>query len=295
MFVQQLVNGVSLGLVYALVAVGYAMVYGVIERINFAHGELAMLGAYVCAISIQQAGLGFFPALGVAMLVAALTGVLLDRFAYRPLRDAPRIAALITAVGASLVLQNLALLLWGARPRPFPRDAAPDFFFETAFTLSGAAVSGLQLFLLVSAMLFTSGLFLLVRKTRLGLAMRALAENRSTARLMGVRVDWVTAATFAVGSALGGFAGVVSAMTYNQLSPTMGAVAGVKAFAAAVLGGIGSIPGALVGGLLLGVVEALGAGYVSSLYRDGAAFAALIVVVLVRPTGLFGKKVLVKV
>ncbi|MFZ5427447.1 MAG: branched-chain amino acid ABC transporter permease [Thermodesulfobacteriota bacterium] len=293
MFEQQLFNGLTLGLIYALIAVGYTMVYGVIELINFAHGEVYMFGAFLCVTFINILGIPLFPSMALAMGCCALMGMAIDKIAYKPLRKAPRLAALITAIGVSIFLQNVAIMIptWGSRPVPFPRAAVPAVFNESVMTLGSVSVSGLQLFIYVVTIAMMIGLTLIINKTRIGTAMRALAQNATAAALMGINVNRVIAFTFALGSSLGGAAGILVAMYYNTLSATMGYNAGVKAFAAAVLGGIGSVPGAMLGGVVLGVAETLGAGYVSSQYRDGLGYAVMIAVILLRPSGLLGKSV----
>jgi len=290
-FEQQLFNGLTLGLIYALIAVGYTMVYGVIELINFAHGEVYMFGAFLCVTFINSLGVPLFPAMVLAMALCALMGVSIDHIAYKPLRKAPRLAALITAIGVSIFLQNIAMIIWGSRPAPFPRAAVPQYFSEQAFTLGSVSVSGLQLFIYILTTAMMIGLTLIINKTKIGTAMRALAQNATAAALMGINVNRVIAFTFALGSSLGAAAGILVAMYYNTMSATMGYNAGVKAFAAAVLGGIGSVPGAMLGGVVLGVAETLGAGYVSSQYRDGLGYAVMIAVILLRPSGLLGKSV----
>jgi branched-chain amino acid transport system permease protein len=287
---QQLVNGFTLGLIYALIAVGYTMVYGVIELINFAHGEIYMLGAFL-TLSFISMGLPLPVAVLLAMLAAAAIGVLLDIVAYRPLREAPRLAALITAIGMSIFLQNLAMIIWGSRPLPFPRQAMPAFFSEPALTFSDVTISWMQMIIYAVAISLMVGLNLIITRTRVGTAMRALAQNQTAAALMGINVNRVISFTFAIGSAMGAMAGVMVSMYYNTMSPTMGYLAGVKAFAAAVLGGIGSVPGAMLGGVVLGIAETIGAGYVSSPYRDGVAYAVMILVIIFRPSGLLGRAV----
>ncbi len=294
MLEQQLVNGLTLGLIYALIAVGYTMVYGVIELINFAHGEIYMLGAFFCMTFITMLGLPLFPAILLAMLCCLALGILIDIVAYRPLRKAPRLAALITAIGMSIFLQNLAMVIWGSRPTPFPRDAVPAVFNEVAFTFDNVSISWMQVFIYVVAISLMIGLYLIISKTRIGTAMRALAQNQVSAALMGINVNRVISFTFALGSSMGAVAGILVAMFYNSMYPTMGYTAGVKAFAAAVLGGIGSVPGAMLGGIVLGVAETLGAGYLSSPYRDGVAYAVMILVILFRPSGILGKAVVDK-
>lgn len=291
MFEQQLFNGLTLGLIYALIAVGYTMVYGVIELINFAHGEVYMFGAFLCVTLINALGVPLFPAIALSMAACALMGMTIDKVAYKPLRKAPRLAALITAIGVSIFLQNIAMIIWDSRPVPFPRASVPAAFGETALTLGSVNVTGLQLFIYAVTIAMMIGLTLIINKTRIGTAMRALAQNPVSAALMGINVNRVIAFTFALGSSLGGLAGILVAMYYSTLSATMGYNAGVKAFAAAVLGGIGSVPGAMLGGVVLGIAETLGAGYVSSQYRDGLGYAVMIAVILLRPSGILGKSV----
>lgn len=293
MFEQQLVNGFTLGLIYALIAVGYTMVYGVIELINFAHGEIYMLGAFL-TMSCVSMGLPLPLAMLLAVLATAGIGVLLDIVAYRPLREAPRLAALITAIGMSIFLQNLAMIIWGSRPLPFPKRVLPAFFDQTALTFSEVNISWMQLSIYLVAILLMIGLNLIITKTRVGTAMRALAQNRTAAALMGVSVNRVIAFTFAIGSAMGAVAGIMVSIYYNTMYPTMGYLAGVKAFAAAVLGGIGSVPGAMLGGVVLGIAETLGAGYISSPYRDGVAYAVMICVIIFRPSGFLGRSMVEK-
>jgi branched-chain amino acid transport system permease protein len=286
---QQLVNGLTLGVIYALIAVGYTMVYGVIELINFAHGEIYMLGAFFCVSFITVVGLPIWVAIPFAMACCALLGIMIDIIAYRPIRKAHRLAALITAIGMSIFLQNLAMVIWGSRPRAFPQDAVPAVFAEQALAFGDVTITWLHLFIFAVTFSMMIGLFLIISRTRVGTAMRALAQNRTCCQLMGINVNRVISFTFALGSAMGAMAGILVAMFYNTLYPTMGYVAGVKAFAAAVLGGIGSVPGAMFGGIVLGIAEALGAGYVSSLYRDGVAYAVMIAVIIFRPSGILGK------
>jgi branched-chain amino acid transport system permease protein len=286
---QQLINGLTLGVIYALIAVGYTMVYGVIELINFAHGEIYMLGAFFCITFINAMGVPFYPAIGMAMLSCAFLGIMIDIIAYRPLRQAHRLAALITAIGMSIFLQNLAMIIWGSRPKPFAQHAVPAYLKETAFQFGSVSLTWLHVFIFGITISMMIGLNLIIRKTKVGTAMRALSQNRTCCHLMGINVNRVISFTFALGSSMGAVAGILVAVYYNTLYPTMGYVAGVKAFAAAVLGGIGSVPGAMMGGIVLGIAEALGAGYVSSLYRDGVAYAVMIAVIIFRPSGILGK------
>jgi branched-chain amino acid transport system permease protein len=298
---QQILNGLILGSLYALVALGYTMVYGILELINFAHGEIVMLGAMVSVTVLAAlAALGvpvplaLLAALAAAVLVCVSTGVLVERVAYRPLRNAPRLAPLITAIGVSIVLQNLAMIIWGRQYLSLP----PVLDIEI-YELAGATITNVQILIVAVAALVMAGLLLLVQRTRLGRAMRATAQNREVAGLMGVDVNRVIAATFAVGSALAAVAGLLIAAYYGIAHYNMGFILGLKAFSAAVLGGIGNIPGALLGGLLLGVIESLGAGYIGDLtngflgshYQDIFAFFILILVLIFRPSGLLGERV----
>jgi len=287
---QQLLNGLALGSVYALIALGYTMVYGIIKLINFAHGEMYMLGAYFGFYAITMFKLSLFPAMLVSMVAAAVVGVLLERIAYRPLRNSPRISVLITAIGASLLFQSTAQLVFGAAFKPFPQampfrriQLGPVFITNRQFLIFGVAV------------VLMVALHLLVTYTKFGKAMRAVARDKEAALLMGINVDRIISITFALGSALAATAGILVGMYYNRIDPYMGTMPGLKAFVAAVLGGIGIVPGAVVGGLLMGVAENLVVTLGSSTLRDAVAFAVLIVVLLVRPNGLLGKKGMEKV
>ena len=290
LFLQQLVNGITLGGVYALIAVGYTMVYGVIQLINFAHGEIYMLGAFLAYTLVAVVGMPFFPAFVLTLMICAVLGVVLDFVAYRPLRKAPRLAALITAIGMSIFLQNMAMLIWGSQIKSYPRDLLPAFFSESAITFGDVSLSWLQLFILSITILFMIILHLTIHKTRIGMAMRAISQDKTASALMGISVNRVISFTFAIGSAMGGMAGILVGLYYNAIFPTMGYVAGIKAFAAAVLGGIGSVPGAMLGGGVLGIAEVMGAGYISSEYRDGISYAVMIAVILFKPSGLIGKQ-----
>lgn len=289
MFLELLINGLTIGGIYALIAVGYTMVYGVIQLINFAHGEVYMLGAFFALTFITAFQLPFYTAFAFAMALGALCGMLLDVIAYRPLRSSPRLAALITAIGMSIFLQNLAMVIWGSRPLPFPQNDLPTYFKQSAFTIGDANISWLQLFIFIITILLMIGLNLIIHKTNTGKAMRAVAQNKTMAALVGINVNRIITVTFALAGSLGAAAGILVGAYYNSVYPTMGYVAGIKAFAAAVLGGIGSVPGAMLGGVILGVAEAFGAGYISSLYRDGISYAVMIAVIVLIPAGLFGK------
>ncbi len=292
-----------LGSVYALVALGYTMVYGILQLINFAHGDVLMIGAMV-ALTVLGLLNSLFPGLplllqlGIATLVAIVVcmtvSATIERVAYRPLRKAPRLAPLITAIGVSIVLQTLAMIIWSPNPRVFP-DLLPTAPFEIA----GALLAPKQLLILIVAAAVMTGLLILINRTRLGRAMRAVSENPQIASLMGVNPDRVITATFIMGAALAAIAGVLVAMNYNIAQFTMGFLLGLKAFTAAVLGGIGNLGGAVLGGLLLGIIESLGAGYIGDLtggflgshYQDIFAFAVLILVLVFRPSGLLGERV----
>ena len=288
---QQLVNGIAWGSIYALVALGYTMVYGVLRLINFAHGEVYMVGAmtgfyaaHALGVAERPSVVGLAATLLAAMATCAALGATIERVAYRPLRHAPRLAPLITAIGVSLLLQNAGQLVFGADPKFFP----PLVASHEAWRVGSLAVSNIQLTVLLTALVLMAGLELVVMRTRVGRAMRAVAQDADAAALMGVPVDRIIQLTFVLGSALAGAAGILVGLSNPKIDPLMGLLPGLKAFVAAVLGGIGSIPGAMLGGLLLGVVETLVAGYLSSTYRDAIAFVILIAILLYRPTGLFG-------
>jgi branched-chain amino acid transport system permease protein len=302
-FLQQIINGLVLGSVYALVALGYTMVYGILELINFAHGEVTMIGAMI-ALSVISALVGAHVDLPGAVIVLAgvlvaipacmLLGFTIERVAYRPLRNAPRLAPLITAIGLSILLQNVAMTVWGRQYVKFP-EVLPAKVHE----IGGATISDLQIFILVLSLLVMAGLVALVKKTKLGRAMRATAQAPQIAALMGVNVNTVVSLTFVIGSALAAVAGVMVSAYYGLAHYYMGFMLGLKAFTAAVLGGIGNIAGAMLGGLLLGVIESLGAGYIGDLtggfmgsnYQDVFAFFVLILVLVLRPSGLLGEQV----
>ena len=282
--VQQLINGVSLGSIYALIALGYTMIYGIIKLINFAHGDVYMVGAYIGFAAVTFGGLSIFPALLISMAVTACLGMLVERIAYKPLRHAPRISLLITAIGVSFFLEYTGMYFVTPTPRTFP-DTSLNF----AFNVGGFVINGQQLLIFGITIALMALLTYIVQKTKLGKAMRAASFDTETAQLMGVDSDKVISMTFCIGSALAAAAGVLVGVYYNTIDPLMGIMPGLKAFVAAVLGGIGILPGAVVGGIVLGVVEALVSGFISSTFRDAAAFAILILVLLIKPSGLFGK------
>jgi branched-chain amino acid transport system permease protein len=298
-YLQQTVNGVSLGAMYALIALGYTMVYGILRLINFAHGDVFMVGAFISYYVIDalqkpdQPG-GLLVA-AIAMLCAmagcALIGVVIERFAYRPLRNAPRIAALITAIGVSFLLENLGVVLLGASPRGFPAVMQE----RTVLTLGQVKVSNLDVLLLALSFVLMAALQFIVGYTKLGKAMRAVSYDQDAARLMGINVNAVIAWTFVIGSALAAAAGLLYGLRYPKIEPYMGIMPGLKAFVAAVLGGIGNIPGAVIGGLIMGIAETFVAGSSYSTYKDAVAFALLIGILIVRPTGILGKGLVEKV
>lgn len=290
MFWEQLINGLTLGSSYALIALGYTMVYGIVQLINFAHGEIYMFGAFV-GLFLVMAGLHIFIALLGAMIFCMLLGMLVERIAYRPLRGkSSRLSALISAIGVSIFLSTLMALYRGTNTTRYP-----EILGSTTYQLGSIQISSLQiLILLVSAFLMVA-LQLVIQKTRIGKAMRACSQDLEASSLMGVNVNRTISTTFAIGSALAAAGGVMVGIYYNAVWPYMGMMAGLKAFAAAVLGGIGSVPGAMIGGLTLGVMEIMGIAYLSSSYKDAIAFAILILVLIIRPQGLLGQKISKKV
>lgn len=283
-FIQQLINGLSLGSIYALIALGYTMVYGIIKLINFAHGDIYMLGAYIGFIVTVYFGFSFFGALITAMIICAIIGVLIEKIAYKPLRNATRIAALITAIGVSYFLQATTQKVMGTSMRTYP-----DVFKNYMFNLGSIQISLKQIMIFVVTIVLMIVLQYVVQKTKIGRSMRAVSVDPDAARLMGINVNNTISITFAIGSALAGAAGVLVGIYYNSISPLMGVVPGVKAFIAAVFGGIGIIPGAMFGGFFIGIIETLVSGYGSSLYKDAFVYIILIIVLIVKPTGLLGK------
>ncbi len=289
-FIQQAINGISLGSIYALIALGYTMVYGILKLINFAHGEIYMIGAYAGFVAATMLKLPFIPTLLFAMAAAAVVGMLIERLAYRPLRRAPRIASLITAIGVSLFLQNGMIVVATPQPRTFPA-----IFESTIYKVGGIIINSQQILIFLVALILMLFLTYVVHYTKIGKAMRAVSYDTDAARLMGINVDRVISYTFALGSSLAAAAGVLVGIYYNSIDPLMGMMPGIKAFVAAVLGGIGVIPGAVAGGLILGIIEAMVSGFWSSTFRDAVAFSILILILLFRPAGLFGKNVREKV
>ena len=289
-FLQQMINGLSLGSIYALVALGYTMVYGIIKLINFAHGDIYMLGAYIGFIVTTKLGLGFVPALLIAMAGCALIGMTIERIAYKPLRHATRITALITAIGVSYFLEAGTQRVMGAGVQTFP-----NVFNNETLMIGSLRLSTQQIVIFAVTVVLMVVLQFLVNKTKIGRAMRAVSVDADAARLMGVNVDATISFTFAIGSALAGAAGVLVGLYYNSINPLMGMLPGIKAFIAAVFGGIGIIPGAMLGGFFIGIVETMVAGYGSSLWKDAVVYIILILILIIKPAGLFGKNTKEKV
>ena len=289
-FIQQLVNGISLGSIYALIALGYTMVYGIIQLINFAHGDIMMVGAYLGWFTVTILHWPFVPALLFSMAGSAILGVLIERIAYKPLRNATRIAALITAIGVSLFLEYGGMLIVSPQTRTFP-----SVFPETVYNIGGITFKYGDIVMVLTSIVLMVLLQIIVKYTKVGKAMRAVSYDKDAALLMGINVNNTISATFALGSALAAAAGVLLGVYFNMIDPLMGIIPGLKAFVAAVLGGIGIIPGAMVGGLVLGLIESLVAGLGASMWRDAVAFLILILVLIVKPSGLFGRNVREKV
>ena len=278
----------SLGSIYAVIALGYTMVYGIAKMLNFAHGDVIMVGGYIVFSATSYAGLNPYVAVLISIIFCTLLGMTIERVAYKPLRNASPLAVLITAIGVSYLLQNLALLVFGAQPKNFtsvvPLDSVK--LFDGRLTISGEAIVTIAVTVIIMV-----ALMLFINKTRPGNAMRAVSEDRGAAQLMGVNVNGTIALTFAIGSGLAAIAGVLLCSTYSNLTSTTGAMPGIKAFVAAVFGGIGSIPGAMIGGVLIGIIEILGRAYISSQMADAIVFAVLILVLVIKPTGILGKKI----
>lgn len=290
-----MLNGLAVGGIYALVALGYTMVYGVLKLINFAHGDLFTIGAYLGLTLLVSCGLAAnLPALAAVGLAAlallaltAMLGVALERVAYRPLRRAPRLAAVVSALGASIVLQNAIMLVYGARFYVYPEELRPSLVLD----IFGLQTPVMRVVVIVASLLLMSALYLFIHRSRMGTAIRAVAIDQGAARLMGINVDRVISLVFFLGAGLGGIAGFMVGLYYGQIDFTMGWTYGLKAFTAAILGGIGNIPGAMLGGLLLGLVEALGAAYLATAWKDAIAFLVLILILIIRPTGILGERV----
>lgn len=290
MLFQQLLNGLTTGSVYALIALGYTLAYGILGLINFAHGDVYMMGAFAAFTFITMLNMNVWLSFILALVVCGILGILIELVAFRSIRSGARSSQLISAIGVSVVLQNIAMLAWGSDTKPFPPVMEMRIFNFGAIT-----ISMLQIYIILTSILLMIMLYLLLYKTRIGIAMRATSQDFSTTSLMGINVNRVISITFAVGSVLGAAAGILIGLYYNSIVFNMGYTAGIKAFVAAILGGIGNIPGTMLGGVLLGFVESLGAGFISSKYKDAFAFIILIIVLLVKPTGLFGSKEVEKV
>ena len=291
-FITNLINGVSLGSIYAVIALGYTMVYGIAKMLNFAHGDVIMVGAYIVFALTSYAGVNPYLALVISMAACTLLGMAIERFAYKPLRGASPLAVLITAIGVSYFLQNMALLIFGSQAKSFT-----SIVNLSALTLAGGkiTISAETIVTIIVSLIIMVSLSLFVNKTKPGRAMLAVSEDKGAAQLMGVNVNATISLTFAIGSGLAAVAGVLLCSAYPTLSSQTGAMPGIKAFVAAVLGGIGSIPGAVIGGVLIGVIEILSRSYISSQMADAIVFAVLIIVLLVKPTGILGKKYIEKV
>ena len=283
-FIQTLISGLSLGSIYALIALGYTMVYGIAKMLNFAHGDIIMIGAYAGIIAVGQMNLPPLAAVLLSILICALLGVLIEFLAYKPLRQAPPLSVLITASGVSYFLQNLALILFGSQQKAYPTLAVMSHY-----TIGGVTVDGISILTLLVTAVIMVVLTFFINKTRLGKAMRAVSEDKAAASLMGISVNGTITLTFAIGSALAAVASIFYGMSYVYIKPTTGAMPGIKAFTAAVFGGIGSVPGAMLGGILLGVIEQLSKTYISTLWSDAIVFGVLVLVLVVKPTGLLGK------
>ena len=292
LFLSYLISGISLGSIYAIIALGYTMVYGIAKMLNFAHGDVIMVGGYICFFACSYYGLHPLVGIVMAMVVCTILGILIDRFAYKPLRQAPALAVLITAIGMSYFLQNSAQLLLGSGSRVFSSVVGKGAIslFDGQLT-----INYLTIVTIIVCIVIMVGLVWFINQTKRGKAMRACSEDKGAAQLMGINVDNTISLTFAIGSALAAIAGVLLCSAYPLLNPTTGMMPGIKAFTAAVFGGIGSIPGALIGGLLLGIIEIFAKAYLSTQFSDAIVFAVLIIVLLVRPTGLLGKKINEKV
>ena len=291
-FISNLINGISLGSIYAIIALGYTMVYGISKMLNFAHGDVIMVGAYVSYICTTSAGIPPILSVVIAMAVCTVLGILIEGLAYRPLRKATSLAVLITAIGVSYFLQNSALLIWGSNPKTFssivPFDSIELFEGKLIITAESIVTVAVCIVIMIGLTLFT-------KNGKMGKAMRAVSEDKDAAQLMGINTNSTISLTFAIGSALAAVAGVLLCSAYPVLIPTTGSMPGIKAFTAAVFGGIGSIPGAMLGGILLGIIEIFGKSYISTALSDAIVFAVLIIVLLVKPTGLLGKKINEKV
>ena len=289
-FIQTLISGLSLGSIYALMALGYTMVYGIAKMLNFAHGDVIMVGTYTVIVSVMSANIPPMLAMLISVIVCAVLGVTIEYFAYKPLRKAQPLAVLITAIGVSYLLQNLALLIFGSE-----QEAFPLIINLPSIKFGEIVIDGITIATLIVTAIIMIVLNLFINKTKLGKAMRAVSEDKEAAELMGISVNRTISLTFAIGSALAAFASIFYGAAYVYIKPTTGAMPGIKAFTAAVFGGIGSIPGAMLGGIMLGIIEQFAKSYISSLWSDAIVFAVLVLVLVVRPSGLLGKKIREKV
>ncbi len=289
-FLNFFISGISLGSIYAIIALGYTMVYGIARMLNFAHGDVIMIGSYICFFAVQRCGLSPWLGIALAMAVCTFLGIFIEKLAYRPLRQAPSLAVLITAIGVSYLLQNSAQLLWTSNPKVFSSVAG-----NGRVSLGQISISYITLLTIAVCLAIMTGLTFFINNTRMGKAMRAVSEDKGAAQLMGIDVNATISTTFAIGSGLAAVAGVLLCSAYPTLTPTTGSMPGIKAFTAAVFGGIGSIPGAFLGGILLGVIENFAKAYISTQLSDAIVFGVLIVVLLVKPAGLLGKRVKEKV
>ncbi|KPU44069.1 high-affinity branched-chain amino acid transport system permease protein LivH [Oxobacter pfennigii] len=289
-FLQQTINGIALGSVYALIALGYTMVYGIVQLINFAHGDIYMVGAYAAFFAAGALKLPFLPVLLIAMATSAILGLTIEKLAYRPIRTAPKVTNLITAIGVSLLIENLVRIFIGPNPRSFP-----ELIKVQIINIGSLQINNLQIVVFSVSVILMLILQFIVHKTKVGKAMRAVSQDKDAAKLMGINIDRTISYTFAIGSSLAAVAGVLVGIVYQRIDPLMGVMSGLKAFIAAVLGGIGIIPGAMAGGFLMGIAETLTKGYISTQLSDAIAFAILIIILLVKPSGLMGKKTSEKV
>lgn len=288
--IEQLINGLRTGSIYALIALGYTMVYGIAKMINFAHGDIIMVGAYTLYVAVSLFNLPIWAAIIITVTVCSFLGIIVEKVAYKPLRKAPALAVLITAIGVSYLLQSLSLIIFNATPIPF-KSVIPN----PNIKIEAVTISGISLITLIVTAISMAILSYFINKTKMGSAMRAVSEDKDAAGLMGIDVNKTISLTFAIGSALAAVAGILYMAQYETLKPTMGALPGIKAFVAAVLGGIGSIPGAMLGGILLGIIESLSKAYISTELADAIVFGVLVIVLLAKPTGLLGRQKQVKV
>ena len=288
-FLSQIINGLQIGSIYALVALGYSMVYGIVKLLNFAHGDIIMVGSYVLWFGLSRLGLAPWLSVIISITVCSALGMLIEKVAYKPLRNSPKISLLITAIGVSYLLQNLSQLIFTPNPRMLPN------FFPGYVSIGGAQFAVVTIVTIAVSVVIMIGLSVMVKNTKMGKAMRAVSENRDVAQLMGINVNNTISFTFALGSGLAAVASVLYCCSYSQIEPTMGSMLGIKAFVAAVLGGIGSLPGAMLGGIIIGIFESLTKAYISSQLADAVVFGILIIVLLIRPSGILGKSIREKV